>query len=130
MNGIRTLALVAMSGLWSAGLCAASPPWTEPKSDFGGAMPLNQADWYQFDDYPMSALSGDRVGMVLVGFTIGLDGRVTNCHVVQSSKHRDLDAVPCRVLAKRARFKPATDDQGQPRTTTATTPMSFWMPKR
>src|SRR5688572_2178057 len=96
--------LAATAGLWSSALCAESPPWPEPKSDFGGAVPLNQADWYRFEDYPMSAVSGDKEGLVVVAIGIDANGRIGDCQVVQSSKHKELDAVPCRALKKRARF--------------------------
>jgi TonB family protein len=122
----HTLLLFAFSALFGTSLNAA--PWPEPKSDFGGAEPLNLSSWYTFEDYPQSALAGNEQGMVVIGFTIGVNGRMTDCHVVQSSKHKDLDAVPCRVLTRRARFKPATDAQGQPRSTVGTTAMSFWTP--
>jgi len=128
MRVAQALSVLACAGLWSAGLNAQSPPWPEPKSDFGGAVPLNQAEWYRFEDYPMSAVSGDKEGMVVVGFTIDAEGRISECHVVQSSKHRDFDAVPCKALKKRARFKPAIDEQGQPKETAGTTAVSFWMP--
>jgi protein TonB len=120
---------VAAIGLWSATLNAESPPWPEPPSDFGGAVPLNQSGWYRVQDYPTSAISSGKEGMVVVGFTIGADGRVTDCQVTQSSKHKELDNVPCRALKSRARFTPATDDQGQPKATTGTTVISFWMPR-
>jgi protein TonB len=85
-------------------------------------------EWYSFEDYPESALRKGEQGMVVIGFTIDVTGRLTNCHVIRSSKYRDLDNVPCRVLAKRARFKPASNAEGQPGPTTGTTAMSFWTP--
>jgi TonB family protein len=84
--------------------------------------------WYTFEDYPESALRKGEQGMVVIGFTIDTRGRLTDCHVVQSSRFKDLDAVPCWVLVKKARFKPALDAQGQPQATTGTTAMSFWTP--
>jgi protein TonB len=125
MHKVRTLLFFVFMAL-GTGVSAA--PWPEPKSDFGGAVPLNQSEWYTFEDYPISAAASGDEGMVVIAFTITVDGRLTDCHVVQSSKSRKLDAVPCRVLPKRARFKPAIDAQGQPRPTTGTMPMSFWMP--
>lgn len=44
--------------------------------------------------------------------TIGADGRVRNCEILASSGSADLDRATCANVAKRARFKPATDDTG------------------
>ena len=53
-------------------------------------------------------------GTVAVRFTVGLDGRLSNCTTAQSSGNSDLDALTCRTLVQRARFTPARGAQGQP----------------
>jgi protein TonB len=112
----------------SAASAAPKPPWKVPESSFGGAQPLNLKEWYTVQDYPDSAIQSGEQGIVTIGFTIGISGRITECHVVRSSGYSDLDAVPCKLVKNRARFKPAVDSQGQPRTTTGSTFMMFWMP--
>jgi protein TonB len=106
----------------------AQVPWTVPKSDFGGATPINIRSWIRYQDYPSVAVAGGEQGYVVVGFDIDVKGRVTNCAVTKSSGYERLDRVPCPMLTKRARFKPATDAGGAPRTTSASTSMSFWTP--
>ena len=108
---------------------SAKSPWIEPESNWGGAAPLNQDKWYSYEDYPEEALRRGQEGYVTVAFTITPDGRMTGCHVIRSSGSRSLDAVPCWVLPKRARFSPAKDGQGQPLATHGETSMSFWTPK-
>lgn len=44
--------------------------------------------------------------------TIGADGRVRNCELLASSGTADLDRAICANVAKRPRFKPATDEDG------------------
>lgn len=99
-----------------------------PPGDFGGAVPLNQGSWYSYKDYPKSAIRKDEQGVVTVTFTIGVDGRVGECRVSQGSGSRALDAVPCRLIEKRARFAPARDAQGAPRPTAGSSSMLFWLP--
>ena len=117
-------ALVALLTFSSAGLGA--PPWLMPKDDFGGAVALNGNRWSNADDYPEDAWRARVQGYVTVSFVIGADGRMTNCQVVRSSGSQILDAVPCKVLSKRARFAPAKDSSGAPIATHGTTSMGFW----
>ena len=99
-----------------------------PASDNGGATPLNVNDWMQVSDYPNEAVRRGQQGYVTVRYTITAEGRVSDCGVTRSSGFPLLDAVPCRLLRSRARFRPALDENGSPRATTATTSMQFWLP--
>ena len=107
-------------------VAALGQPWRTPPDNFGGAVPLNRNEWYNFNDYPTSAVSGGEEGYVTVSFTIGTDGHMSDCRVVRSSHYPDLDAVPCKVLPKRARFSPAHDGSGAPIITQGTASMAFW----
>ena len=42
------------------------------------------------------------------------DGRVTNCRVTHSSGVAELDALTCRLMEQRFRFRPSTDRYGRP----------------
>lgn len=57
------------------------------------------------DYYPRSALRARRTGHVVVQITVGVQGRVTNAHVVTSSGHQDLDRAAI-ALARAYRFRP------------------------
>lgn len=60
-------------------------------------------------------LRRDRVGgEVLVRFRVEIDGRVSQCAVIQSSGNPRVDGTPCPLIRKRYRFRPALDDAGAP----------------
>lgn len=65
-------------------------------------------------DYPRhlgNAGIGGRVGIL---FTVGVNGRVTRCAVTSSSGIPELDALTCRLIQKRFRYRPSTDRYGRP----------------
>lgn len=75
------------------------------------ATPLGSpGKWATTDDYPAAALREEREGVARFRVTIGADGRVNNCEILASSGSTDLDRATCSNVAKRAQFKPATDD--------------------
>ena len=104
------------------------PPWQMPSSDFGGAVPLSRGAWLKIEDYPTEAVRNGVQGYVTVGIDIGAKGRVTACKVTRSSGHALLDSIPCRILKRRARFKPALDTKGIAVATQGTMSMQFWLP--
>jgi periplasmic protein TonB len=129
---MRNHLVIAASALLlgSATAAAASkPPWDVPKSDWGGAEPLN-GPWFTFEDYPTESVRDDEEGYVTVAFTIGIDGKVTDCRLVRSSGYRRLDVIPYNIMTRRARFKPAVDAEGRSRPAHGTTSMLFWMPEQ
>ena len=62
------------------------------------------------DDYPSSAKRNEEAGTSVASFTIGTDGRVTDCNA--SGAGPTLDAETCRLIIKRFKFKPAKDTTG------------------
>ena len=90
-------------------------PSASPSASFTprAASPLGSpGKWATTDDYPAAALREEREGVARFRVTIGADGRVRNCEILASSGSADLDRATCANVAKRARFKPATDDTG------------------
>ena len=75
-------------------------------------------------DYPPAALRRGAEGMTKVRLNITSEGSATNCSIVQSSGHRDLDAMVCPLATRRMRLSPALDREGKPR------PMNGIMPVR
>ncbi|MFC7537999.1 energy transducer TonB [Sphingomonas sp. GCM10030256] len=65
-------------------------------------------------DYPAEAMRNDIGGASGVVLLISSIGRVGGCHVEKSSGSAALDSATCRLLASRARFIPAKDEDGQP----------------
>ena len=63
-------------------------------------------------DFPR-AEAGERDGrFIVVRYVVGTDGRVRNCRVVQSSGSAQADAITCRLIEKRFRYRPAEDGSG------------------
>jgi len=78
------------------------------------AAPRNEpARWATTDDYPSRDLREGNEGTVLFRVVIGSNGRVSACEIVRSSGHPGLDAATCRAVTARARFEPATDENGE-----------------
>lgn len=79
-----------------------------------GAAPKNDpASWVNEGDYPPRDETEGNEGTTIFRVTVNADGRVSACAIVRSSGHAGLDAAACRAVASRARFAPATDDNGQ-----------------
>ena len=65
-------------------------------------------------DFPRSG-AGERDGrFIIVRYDVAADGRVRNCRVVQSSGSAEADAITCRLIEKRFRYRPAQDAAGNP----------------
>lgn len=64
------------------------------------------------DDYPKDAMRRGEQGTVVAELAISPEGRVTGCKIVKSATP-SLDKATCSVLTRRARFKPAMDEQGR-----------------
>jgi periplasmic protein TonB len=86
-----------------------------PGSGDGGGTDLEQiAGEITPRDYPRhlgNAGIGGRVGLL---FTVGANGRVTRCAVTRSSGIPELDALTCRLIQQRFRYRPSTDRYGRP----------------
>ncbi len=102
------------------------PPKFKPKA----ATPRsNPGGWAAPDDYPSRALREDREGVTRFRVSIGTDGKVESCDVVGSSGHADLDEATCKLVSRRARFKPATDGDGEPTTGSYSNAVRWQIPK-
>lgn len=65
-------------------------------------------------DYPRSGADERDGRFIIVRYEVGLDGRVRNCRVMQSSGNGEADAITCRLIEKRFRYRPARDAAGNP----------------
>lgn len=72
----------------------------------------SRASWIAADDYPDDAIRAEEQGSVTVKLAIDPRGGVADCHVVRSSGSRALDGATCRVIQRRARYRPAIDSRG------------------
>jgi protein TonB len=65
-------------------------------------------------DYPRGLRENGIGGRVEFVFTVGPNGRVTRCAVTRSSGVPELDALTCRLVQQRFRYRPSTDRFGRP----------------
>jgi protein TonB len=65
-------------------------------------------------DYPIAARKAGAEGAVAVRYTVGINGKVQDCNVIQSSGNADLDATTCRLVQRRFKYAPARDPDGRP----------------
>jgi protein TonB len=82
---------------------------------------------FSASDYPSEALERGEQGPVTVELAIDAQGRVTNCKVLVSAGW-SLDRATCKAYLKRARFRPATDDNKKPIPSTYTMTMVWQIP--
>lgn len=78
------------------------------------AATLLRGAFHNDTDYPRSARDREEQGTVRVSFTVGADGRVAGCTIVQSSGSSALDSTTCRIFERRFRYAPARDAAGNP----------------
>lgn len=64
-------------------------------------------------DYPQAAVDAGLGGGLVARYTIGPDGRVMRCEIVESSGSALLDDTTCRLVIKRFRYRPARNAAGQ-----------------
>lgn len=62
------------------------------------------------DDYPGASLRAEEEGVTSVEVVVGVNGRVTNCQVINSSGFPRLDEQTCKMAERRWRFDPALKD--------------------
>jgi protein TonB len=78
-------------------------------------------------DYPKSATAAKQGGSVTAHFTVGTDGRASNCRVVKSSGNADIDATTCRLIEQRFRYEPARNKAGQPISDVTGWQQTWWL---
>lgn len=79
------------------------------------ARPTNEpGSWATAADYPAGDLRRESQGVARFALTIGTDGRVDSCRITMSSGSPSLDEATCRLVSRRARFKPALGSDGLP----------------
>jgi TonB family protein len=92
---------------------------TVPSSPSLAARPIpksNPGSWINMYDYPNRSIQDEAEGITGFHLTIGIDGLVSSCEIMQSSGDPALDLATCSNITRRARFQPALDDAGNPTT--------------
>jgi protein TonB len=65
-------------------------------------------------DYPRHLSDAGIGGVVGITFRVEPTGRVSRCSVTRSSGVPELDALTCRLIVQRFRYRPSTDRYGRP----------------
>jgi periplasmic protein TonB len=79
------------------------------------------------EDYPPSSIRNEEAGTAVARFTIGTDGRVTECNASGASPA--LDAETCKLIMRRFRYKPALDASGSPVAESRSQRVTWRLPK-
>lgn len=64
-------------------------------------------------DYPDDALRAGRTGVTGARYWVGVDGRLSDCHVTLNSGTASIDRQTCAILEARARLTPARDRENR-----------------
>lgn len=89
-----------------------SMTWTRPSQEY----------------YPPKALAEKRQGKTKVELSISPAGALTDCKILESSTHTDLDSESCKLASDRAIFSPAVDIAGQPTSSRIQTQVKWQIP--
>jgi protein TonB len=81
-------------------------------------------------DYPRAAVESRAEGRVETRFTVGTDGRVSNCRVTRSSGSVALDQTTCRLIEQRFRWTAARDARGNPVAEERGWQQTWWLERR
>jgi TonB family protein len=77
------------------------------------ATPVDRGSWFSPDDYPIDAAKHGIEGSVTFDLDIDATGKPTACRVTSSSGAQVLDQATCDLAIRRARFMPATGQDGK-----------------
>ena len=93
-----------------------------PVGDIGPVMPSikpaiasprnDPSRWITTNDYRSNWINREWTGTARFDLRISANGCVTDCQITRSTGHSALDNATCSLIAKRARFEPATDASG------------------
>ena len=80
----------------------------------GGTPPRQISGRLKFSDMPADLREASVTGIVAVRYDVETDGHATECEVTKSSGHAELDALTCKLIERRFRFRPSHDRDGDP----------------
>ena len=91
---------------------------------------LSAQGFISVDDYPLDSVRNGEEG--IVGFIVEVPeaGLAENCRITLSSSFSSLDNATCRMIVRRARFKPALDSCGKPTRGSFSSQVRWQLPKK
>jgi TonB family protein len=81
------------------------------------------------EDYPPVAIREGQSGTTVVSFDVGIDGRVSDCGITQTSGSTALDDQSCALIRERFIYKPAKGPNGKPTTDARTQRVTWRLPE-
>jgi len=94
--------------------------WGADPAEFepGGRRPMPQGDsqkWIGYADLRLPRnVAGTFAAFAVARLTIGIDGHVEACTLIDSNQNTNLNSVVCKLLGDRGRYEPARDKDGKP----------------
>ncbi|WP_395623726.1 TonB family protein [Sphingomonas daechungensis] len=85
--------------------------WLLAIAEIGAAEPKN-SNWLSPQDTPTRVMPSNVVQSVGIGVTVTPEGKFQSCTVEKSSGNSLLDQHTCKIVQRRARFRPAVDLAG------------------
>jgi TonB family protein len=76
-------------------------------------IPVNAPKWFTVKDFPTKAEAKD-TATPSVRFTVGADGAVSNCAIVDTSGSKMFDDKACELVMTKAKYTPAVGADGKP----------------
>jgi hypothetical protein len=70
--------------------------------------------WMSSNDYPTKMLSAGQPAIVDYRLSVDVEGNPVSCFIQLTTRPKEFDNAVCGSLMKRARFKPALDEEGKP----------------
>lgn len=72
------------------------------------------ARWVRSSEYPIKMIKQGQPALVEFRLAVDETGKVTGCHIQETTRPKEFDNAVCQGLIKRASFTPAVDDGGNP----------------
>lgn len=72
------------------------------------------SEWVTDNDYPTAALRRGMSGIVQFRLDVDVDGKVTDCRILERTEPDDFASATCALLRRRAAFDPALDAERKP----------------
>lgn len=93
---------------WGMDPAALASIATHPRAKGSGVM-----SFFSTEDYPSEAIRRDEQGTVGFRILVGVDGRVSDCRIIETSGSKILDQQTCNISLRRFQFEPAKTHDGR-----------------
>lgn len=95
-------------------LSVATVPQLHARRKIGACEPRTDSSWVSDRDYPRQARDLGLQGKTRLRLGVDVKGCASDCEILVSTGFAVLDNATCTLMLKNARFKPATNEKGDP----------------